>query len=66
MNLRKNELRVYYQTGTNVSVGFKLDRAIEKALAKFGYRRWDSGVEPQTGVRNLSFDKIEEQTKKEL
>lgn len=59
---RKNQLRVHYDCpndGPDVGIDVGLDSAIEIAIKPFGYRRWASGYEMETGIRDLAFDKKE-------
>ena len=54
-DLKPGELKIYYDDLLNTA----LDKALEKVLKGFGYRRWASGVDLTTGVRDLAFDKKE-------
>ena len=58
INLKKDELRVYYNCGEIREV---LDDEISKAVGKFGYTRWASGINTETRVRDLAFDKTEDE-----
>jgi len=51
-----NEIKIYYNGGLNT----RFDNAIEKVLNMFGYRRWASGMEFGSGVRDLCFEKKQE------
>ena len=53
--LKENDLKVFYG-GKKIKPA--LDEAIEKTLAKFGYRRWASGYDLDGKVRDLAFDKM--------
>ena len=53
--MKKNELKVYYTSPDGVNE--KLDKAIEKALAPFGFKMWASGMEIESMIRDLAFDK---------
>ena len=53
--IEEQELKIFYSGGLNTG----LDQAIEKCLKRFGYKRWASGMDLETGTRNLAFDKEE-------
>ena len=55
--MKKGELKVFYEGELNQ----KLDKALEKTLKEFGYKRWASGMS-DVWIRDLVFDK--KQTKK--
>ena len=52
--MKKGELKVYYKGELNQ----ELDKALEKTLKSFGYKRWASGMDAE-GIRDLAFDKKE-------
>lgn len=54
----KKKLKVYYDS--DFEVNGELDKAIEKTVKEFGYKRWASGCDLTSGVRDLAFDKIGE------
>ena len=53
MNLKENELRVFYGGKLNE----RLDKALKECIAKFGYTRWASGYDLVDNIRDLAFDK---------
>lgn len=55
MRLRKRELKVFYNQGSEIDP--ELDAAIKKTLAKFGYRIWATGCSSVSGVRDLAYTK---------
>lgn len=55
MVLSKGELRVHYRIKSGV-IDTKIDKKIAKVLKKFGYKRWASGINLTTGVRDIAFD----------
>ena len=57
MRLHNNQLRVYYKTPKEIDVD--LDKAIEKALKPFGFKRWASGFALVPKVRDLAFKRKE-------
>uniref|UniRef100_A0A6H2A0Z4 Uncharacterized protein n=1 Tax=viral metagenome TaxID=1070528 RepID=A0A6H2A0Z4_9ZZZZ len=46
-------MKVFYSGGLNE----ELDKAIVDCLKEFGYKRWASGMEIESQVRDLVFDK---------
>lgn len=50
------ELRVYYEALENESFG-PIDEAIENALKPLGFVRWASGINLETRVRDIAFDR---------
>uniref|UniRef100_A0A6H2A1S2 Uncharacterized protein n=1 Tax=viral metagenome TaxID=1070528 RepID=A0A6H2A1S2_9ZZZZ len=52
MNVPKNEIRVYYKHDDRIVEAW--DSAIETTL---GFRRWASGFNYLTGIRDLAFEK---------
>lgn len=57
MKLKQNELRIYYRTETG-DIDPDLDKALEDTLKKFGFRRWASGFEIATDIRDLAFESL--------
>ena len=55
MNKLKIEYDIPKQADTNTF--FEVDEALEKALKPFGYKRWASGFNLNTRIRDLAFDK---------
>ena len=61
MKLTEGELKIYYRPfdtepeGSGIYTFFK--NWMETALTAFGYKRWASGIDTETGVRDLAFDK---------
>lgn len=55
MKLKEGEIKVFHNLDFDESA--KVDKHIEKTLKKLGYRRWASGIDMTTGVRDLAFDK---------
>ena len=55
MKLKKSVLMVFYNE--NHRINTTLDEDLEEVLKKFGYRRFASGTERATGVRDLAFEK---------
>ena len=55
MKLKNNELKVFYNL--NRTIDQNVDHAIEQALKSQGFRRWASGIDHTTGVRDLAFDR---------
>ena len=53
MELKTGELKVFYAGGINQGI----DSAIEDALGLFGMKRWASGQDLTTGVRDLAFQR---------
>ena len=56
MNLKEGELRIYYHPGSEGQDTF-FETWLETALKTFSYKRWASGTNTETGVRDLAFDK---------
>ena len=54
MELKKNELKVFYTGGLNED----MDAELERVLGVFGYERWASGMEIGTEIRDLAFTRI--------
>ena len=52
--MSSNKLRVVYESGV---IDIEMDNALEKLLARYGYARWASGMNPATGERDLAFEK---------
>lgn len=50
----KFEVKVYYN-GREIRQA--LDDALEECLAKFGFKRWASGMDLTNGQRDIAFDK---------
>ena len=59
MKLKEGELRIFYHTGESGIDAF-FEGWMETALKAFGYKRWASGMEIETGVRDIAFEKIQE------
>lgn len=61
MKLKPGELRIYYRpfdTKPGESgMDMFFENWMETALKAFGYKRYASGIEKETGVRDLAFDK---------
>ncbi len=57
MELKENELKIFYKDKDGIWPG--LDDCLENALKEFGYKKWASGMEIKTGVRDLAFEKKE-------
>jgi len=53
MQLKPNELKIFYSGGLNKD----LDDAIERLLGAFGYEIGASGIEIETGIRDLAFSR---------
>ena len=53
MDLKENELKIFYSGGPNKDLEDKL----KELLGAFGYDMWASGMDIQTGVRDLAFDR---------
>ena len=63
MRIRKRELKVFYNQGTEIDSG--LDNALKETLAKFGYRIWATGCSTVSGVRDLAFTKRKKRNQNE-
>ena len=48
------DVRIFYSGGLNV----ELDKALEDLLRQFNLKRWASGMDLETGERDLAFDSI--------
>ena len=57
MKLKENEFRIYYKIKGRL-VNF--EKELEKLFEKYGYKRWASGYDLNSGVRDLWFEKIKE------
>ena len=55
MNLKKGELKVFYVGSDWAENNQEIDKAIEKALEPFGFKRWASGYGTQDNIRDLAF-----------
>ena len=53
---KKQELKVYYDSE---DINTELDKAIEKVIKPFAYKRWASGYNLVEHKRDLAFDKEE-------
>uniref|UniRef100_A0A6H1ZUB5 Uncharacterized protein n=1 Tax=viral metagenome TaxID=1070528 RepID=A0A6H1ZUB5_9ZZZZ len=53
MLVPENEIRVYYKRKEKIIEAW--DLAIEDALVKIGMKRWASGFDLTTGIRDLAF-----------
>ena len=51
--MKKSELKIFYAGGLNED----LDNELERVLGAFGYERWASGLEIESGVRDIAFDR---------
>ena len=51
--MKEDEVKVFYSGGLNA----ELDKAIADCLKEFGYKRWASGMEIGSQVRDLAFDR---------
>ncbi len=56
MICKDNEIKIYYRCKEGVNIA--LDEALESHLNTLGYRRWASGCNLESGVRDLAFEKI--------
>lgn len=60
MELKLNELRIYYNLPGDIVL--KLDDEIKKVVEKLtGLKFWASGFDLGTGVRDICFDKEDEE-----
>ena len=55
MNVPENEIRVYYKHDDRIVKAW--DSTLETALSALGFRRWASGFNYLTGIRDLAFEK---------
>ena len=55
VEIETGELRVYYKA--NEKIDRDMDETIEMSLKSFGYIRWASGYNFETGVRDLAFER---------
>ena len=60
MELKEGQLSIFYNEYHHINS--KLDDALRKVLLEFDYKWWASGVCLLTGVRDLAFDKVQEET----
>jgi len=58
----ENEIRVFYNR--NGKIDKELDSQIESCLTTVGFRRWASGLEIGTGIRDLAFEPVRKEIKK--
>ena len=64
MEIRDKEVKVYYKHEDKIVEPW--DSAIEDALFAFGLKRWASGYDFTTGVRDLAFRPQTEDEFKEI
>lgn len=60
MELKEGQLAIFYNEYH--AINRELDNALREVLLKFGYRWWASGCSRITGIRDLAFDKLREET----
>jgi len=53
--VKEDELKVLYRYAQGIDM--KLDKALKDCLKEFGYKCWASGMEIESQVRDLAFDK---------
>ena len=53
--MKEDELKVLYRYAQGIDM--KLDKALVDCLEEFGYKRWACGMEVETKIRDLAFDK---------
>lgn len=58
--MQVTKLKITYNGG---QVNIELDKAIEVAVKPFGYLRWASGYNIETGWRDIVFNNKEEDVK---
>ena len=67
MKLKENELKIFYKLSKSFHHGLEtwekpvinreLDEDLMEVLIKHGYECWASGMEIETRIRDLAFDK---------
>ena len=64
MKLKEGEVKIYYKHKNGIVEDW--DLAIEDALFAFGLKRWASGCNHITGVRDLAFSPETEAEQQEI
>jgi len=53
LELKQDELRIYYQGKPN----YEMEDELKPILGKYGYHMWASGFDLEDKIRDLAFDK---------
>jgi len=53
--VKEDDLKILYRYAQGINE--KLDKALVDCLEEFGYKRWACGMEVETKIRDLAFDK---------
>jgi len=52
-DMKRDELKIFYAGGLNEN----LDKKLTNLLKEFGYKRWASGMNLKTLIRDLAYDR---------